>query len=1043
MQLTDLTELNGSFTAADFAQIESTIYQCMDIRCLCDYLEGTFDNNGGCTLPNGKFLQKSYRKEYRLLTQEERDKLHNALWEMKNTGEYDKFSRIHRKVENGGAHAGPAFLPWHREFLKRVEFSLKQVDPSISLPYIDWTLDSSLDNSKDSILFSKYLLGEPNGPTGYLVNGPFVDWRTIENCRVTYTNPALTPEFAHGIGHMFVGGDMGLIPTSSNDPIFLFHHTFLDSIYEEWRQKKQSRAEREKIYPGDFPDCANAVHFRGANMYPFVPMKNIDGLTNKYTDNIYEYAPRPTCSVIRPETCGSDISRRFLFCDLSHVYPRCSSKLKPGAKCDYYSRGEEPCYGGKCEYGVCVLNSEEETTMKATTPMTATAAPATIKPLEDCYNEHNCCAAWAAKGECQKNEGYMGQMCPASCGLCSPSYQLIDAKKKATPAPKRCENTDECSNENVCCPLWALRGDCTKAFDYMSCNCRISCSLCETTKYDYGSCVDYDARCPAWGLLGECQSNKAVSSNKDNKRPEFNGKAERKEYRQLTNEERQKVNSAFWVLKHELSATAHAGPGFLPYHREFLLRLELMLRKVDPDISLPYIDLTLDSNLDDPKQSVLFSNDLMGDTNGPSGLVADGPFKDWPTTTGGQGIERAVGVEGKGYPMTDVEVKELLSGNLTNWLGYSVPQQGCFIDDPLNTIEFLSGDNNIFIGGTMKNIRTQFDDPLAVMSMAFIDMLWEQFRQTKQSPEHRETDYPSDEVLCESHHHFLSHVMYPFDKMTVKDGLSNSYTEQFYTYAPRPTCSEQNIHGCRSRFLFCDFSYGEPRCSSKLKPQSSCGNYHRGEAACFQTECTNKICSQNDQVSFSAPALGTHTPTEVAPAISRVTTDVPVVEITTMVAADVPPPTTEAPQRPQVAVAADVPAPTSPPQVGFAAGTSTQAEVSLTSHYFTLTWFQTVMIDTQTALLLPKMVSAAHMGFGWRRTAARVARDVLQQDWKNANSADHSLAHYLIFQFKRFHDHQPMLEMSGGRMVNGSNGSNQLSFNKIGSNQHQTPLEDE
>ena len=84
----------------------------------------------------------------------------------------------------------------------------------------------------------------------------------------------------------------------------------------------------------------------------------------------------------------------------------------------------------------------------------------------------------------------------------------------------------------------------------------------------------------------------------------------------------------------------------------------------------------------------------------------------------------------------------------------------------------------------------------------------------------------------------------------------------------------------------------------------------------------------------SAPALETHTPTEVAPATSRVTTDVPVVEITTMMAADVPPPTTEAPQRPQPAVAADVPAPTSPPRVGFAAGTSSQVEkASLTSHF--------------------------------------------------------------------------------------------------------------
>ncbi|KAK6055876.1 hypothetical protein COOONC_06619 [Cooperia oncophora] len=39
-------------------------------------------------------------------------------------------------------------------------------------------------------------------------------------------------------------------------------------------------------------------------MVPFSPMVNIDGLANDYTDNLYTYAPRPSCSSFNRD-CGS------------------------------------------------------------------------------------------------------------------------------------------------------------------------------------------------------------------------------------------------------------------------------------------------------------------------------------------------------------------------------------------------------------------------------------------------------------------------------------------------------------------------------------------------------------------------------------------------------------------------------------------------------------------------------------------------------------------------------------------------------------------
>lgn len=46
-------------------------------------------------------------------------------------------------TRRNSAHRGPAFLPWHREFLRRFEADLQRVsgDPNLTLPYWDWERD--------------------------------------------------------------------------------------------------------------------------------------------------------------------------------------------------------------------------------------------------------------------------------------------------------------------------------------------------------------------------------------------------------------------------------------------------------------------------------------------------------------------------------------------------------------------------------------------------------------------------------------------------------------------------------------------------------------------------------------------------------------------------------------------------------------------------------------------------------------------------------------------------------------------------------------
>ena len=229
------------------------------------------------------------RKNAANLTEQERDRFVNATKGLKNTIQpgstisiYDQFVAMHlgvyqrRNVPGGvdGGHRNAAFLPWHREYLRRFEMALQAVDPDVSLPYWDWT---NIDSSRN-VVFQDDFMG-PNGgqggrgggpvqsghfslASGWRVDprlhvsswggqslgaalmrdmGPFVNLPRKEDVDTTlnidsYTvfRPALERAPLHNSIHPWVGGSMAMM-SSPNDPIFFMHHANVDRIWAEWQ----------------------------------------------------------------------------------------------------------------------------------------------------------------------------------------------------------------------------------------------------------------------------------------------------------------------------------------------------------------------------------------------------------------------------------------------------------------------------------------------------------------------------------------------------------------------------------------------------------------------------------------------------------------------------------------------------------------------------------------------------------------------------------------------------------------------------------------
>nr|QXF78596.1 tyrosinase 3 [Pinctada fucata] len=270
------------------------------------------------------------RKEIRMLTLEERRRFFNALNALKNDttvtpNMYDFIALFHTRSDIvRRSHFGPSFLGWHRIYLLRLEFALKQKDARVSLPYWDSSIEGEMEDATISILWTPSFFGNAFNE---VERGPFGHWTTpdgqrlrrnigflgslirrsdiegmIVNARnhsdvvrsgfdsVTFSESTIEAE--HDNVHAWVGGTMSGLLTAAFDPLFFLHHCFIDLIWEKLREGlRQKNVDPESDYPDTIGDQA-----AGSPMYLFDFLRNIDGYSDRWTRQFYQYDNQPSCS---------------------------------------------------------------------------------------------------------------------------------------------------------------------------------------------------------------------------------------------------------------------------------------------------------------------------------------------------------------------------------------------------------------------------------------------------------------------------------------------------------------------------------------------------------------------------------------------------------------------------------------------------------------------------------------------------------------------------------------------------------------------------
>lgn len=199
---------------------------------------------------------QSIRKNFREMTESEKIDLVNAFYQLRQGEDLiNDLAEFHRDFFNFDGTSDPErldihinlpdepereiFFAWHRRQMMELEHAMQEINPNISIPFVDW----GIDNSSNSPLWDENFMGQFNDdwslnrslgaisqlPTTEVINNA----QDFSSDFFTYSNNVERGN-VHSGPHLWIRGEMSG-RASPRDPVFYLHHTFLDKLWNEWQ----------------------------------------------------------------------------------------------------------------------------------------------------------------------------------------------------------------------------------------------------------------------------------------------------------------------------------------------------------------------------------------------------------------------------------------------------------------------------------------------------------------------------------------------------------------------------------------------------------------------------------------------------------------------------------------------------------------------------------------------------------------------------------------------------------------------------------------
>jgi hypothetical protein len=285
-------------------------------------------------------LGDGIRRDISKVSATERDRFIEAIRKLDTTkffpdgvSYWDKQEDIHKNAHFNGVdvHGGPAFIPWHRVIVNRLEALLREVDPALSLHYWDWTTDPRVASGPGAALFTDQFMDNASGNVSHLLtnfestedaetgNGHTKIWRAVGAVRAnpdgtpaiaTDTSILVNTDFATFAGalqsahdvvaHSYIGGTISNPHYSFHDPFVFLLHSNLDRIWAKWQT-----------------DPAHPERFAPATAYSGLNAADVNALISEHVE--------PWAGGTGLEPWASDPTERAVinYLDLSVVSPPC------------------------------------------------------------------------------------------------------------------------------------------------------------------------------------------------------------------------------------------------------------------------------------------------------------------------------------------------------------------------------------------------------------------------------------------------------------------------------------------------------------------------------------------------------------------------------------------------------------------------------------------------------------------------------------------------------------------------------------------------